>query len=364
VAVSGGATTVAAAGADVWAIAGSGKAVRISGSTHSPDGASVNLPSGVRDAVASVDGRWLVAAVSGGLAIADTTSGQVTNVAVQGGVDRVAIGATSDGGVRVVGLSHRVTPSMCPGTSQLAIVQLGDTLGALQMASPQVALADIAGSESDADVVGVDPCKNALDRLTASGEITSATTIATVPAPTVAAMFGDHAWALGSVPGMNDTTGVTISAGYPVLVDAAVDGSSSTRNNLAPVLQSAHGFDQDGNDLILSRDMNATTVNPDDLVVVPPGDQVAIVYDAHYSAPELDQGLTPVIPMMMADTFEYELLDATGGALVQRMLASCNLQYNGTGVAVPNWRCEPAAGATWAQNQFTPGALAVLYGGR
>jgi hypothetical protein len=324
----------------------------------------VSLPSGVRDAVASTDGRWLVAAVSGGLAIADTTSGQVTNVAVPGGVDRVAIGATSDGGVRVVGLSHRVTPGTCPGSSKLAIVQLGDTLGALQMADPQVALADIAGSESDADVVGVDPCKNALDRLTASGEITSATTIATVPAPTVAAMFGDHAWALGSVPGMNDTGGVTTVAGYPVLVDAAVDGSTSTRNNLAPVLQTAHGFDQDGNDLILSRDMNAATVNPDDLVVVPPGDQVAIVYDAHYSAPELDQGLTPVIPKMMADTFEYELLDATGGALVQRMLASCNLQYDPTGVSVPDWRCEPAAGEAWAQNQFTPGALAVLYGGR
>jgi hypothetical protein len=178
-------------------------------------------------------------------------------------------------------------------------------------------------------------------------------------------MFGDHAWALGSVPGTTDIPGgVTVTPGYPVLVDAAVDGTISTRNNLAPVIQSAHGFDLDGNDLILSRDMNASTVNPDNLVVVPPGDQVAIVYDAHFSAPELDQGLTPVIPMMTADTFEYELLDATGGALVQRMLASCDLQYNGAGVAVPNWKCEPAAGANWPAAQFTPGALAVLYGGR
>jgi hypothetical protein len=195
--------------------------------------------------------------------------------------------------------------------------------------------------------------------------IATSTTLADVPSPMAAAMFGFLARALGSVPGVDDGSGVIVMPAHMVLVDAAVDGSSTTRNDLAGIEQTAHGFDNLGNDLVLSRDMNARTVTPDQLVVVPPGDQIALVFDARFDAPELTDGVQTVIPMMTANTAEYELLNATGGAVVQRMLAQCNLTYNGAQAAVPVWKCEPAAGAAWpVGGEFTPGNLAVLFGGR
>lgn len=368
ISINGGAALIAASGGDVWSIASSGHAARISGATHAPDGATLTLAGGVRDAIASSDGRFLIAATTSGLSIADTGSGMVTDVPVNGGVDRVAIGATAEGGVRVVGLSGRRTTGDCPQAagSKIVMVSLGDTIGAPLTQDPKVPLADLAGSESAVDLVGVDPCGNALLRLTADGEIATSTKLASVPSPTAAAMFGDHAWALGSVPGIDDGSGVITTPAHMVLVDSAVDGSSSTRADLAGIQQTAHGFDRNGVDLVLSRDMEARSVTADDLVVVPPGDQIALVFSAHFDAPELTDGIQTVIPMMTADTAEYELLNATGGAVVQRLLAQCNLMYDGTQAAVPMWKCEPAAGAAWPDSgaEFMPGNLAVLFGGR
>ncbi|HTJ40837.1 MAG TPA: hypothetical protein VL463_02040 [Kofleriaceae bacterium] len=366
--VSGGATIAAASGGDVWAIAGSGHAARVSGSTHAPDGATVNLASGVNDAIATSDGRWLIGATTSGFSIAEVASGKVTQVNVAGGVDRVAIGATVAGGVRAVGLIGRVSPDDCktaPPTSKIAIVEIGDTIGDANVQDPKVPLSDVAGSETSIDLVGADPCNDSLLRLTVGGEISTATKLASVPAPSAAAMFGDHAWALGSIPGTADSGMVIIDAAHLVLVDAAVDGSGSQRADLPPVRQVTHGYDSGGNDLVLSRDINAGTVSATDLVVVPPGDQIAVVYHAKFWAPELDQGFQVVIPEMTVDTSEYELLSATGGAVVQRMLANCGLVYDGIGAAVPIWMCGPAPGAAAPiGGAFTPGNLAVLYGGR
>jgi len=364
-----GAALVAAAGGDVWAIAASGHAQRILGATHTSDGATLELPGGARDAVASSDGRWVIAGVPNGMAIADTTNGKVTTVSVSGGVDRVAIGLSPQGGLRAIGLSGRRTDGACGSTSMIALVDLGDTLGTLATADAHAPLADVAASESIPDLVGVDPCAGALLRLALGGD-GSSLKLASVPSPTAAAMFGAQAWALGTAPGHVDpgidpTTqdDVTDKAANLVLVSAAIDGSSSNRADLSPVRQNVQGFDEGGNTIALARDINADTATPIDLVAVPPGDQVALIYTATYHAPALSDGLHTVIPETSAQTSEYELLNATGGAVVQRILTDCKLDYKGGDVS--SWQCEPATGADWSiAGRFTPGNLAVLFGGR
>jgi hypothetical protein len=372
--VGGGAQLVATAGRDVWVIDGSGHATRIAGATHQPDGATLNLPGGISDAVASSDGRWLVAGTGNGLAIADTKSSKVTNVGVPGGVDRVAIGLAPAGGLRAIGLSGQRTSTSCGGSSssKIALVGLDPGAGPGQPAVQDAGspLADIAASESTPAVVGADPCAETLVRLGLAGEINANQKLAAVPGATAVAMFGDRAWALGSVAGVVDPGGpssmddVTTKAANLVVVAVASSGDTPSRSDLAPIRQVVEGLDSDGQTIALSRDINAHTAAPIDIVVVPPGDQIALLYRADFHAPALSDGLKEVIPETTAHIAEYELLNATGGAVVQRVLVNCNLQYDNMG-SVASWKCEPAAGADWPLvGGFEPGNLAVLYGGR
>jgi hypothetical protein len=371
---------VAASGGDIFVIddnGGSTKARRIDGATHQPDSATIALPAGVRDAAATSNGRWLVVGFAGGMAIVDLPRGTLTTAPMGGGVDRVTISVTATGELRAVGLAGRATAAACGRASQFVIV----TLPVAADAAPSDAtvtdagapLADIGGDETDTDLVAIDPCADALLRY-AGGEV-GAVKLADVPDPTAVAMMGGQAWALGSVPGVVDTGGTadptddtTTKAAFLVLIAAAVDGSGAARAELPPVTQVIAGYNG-VTPLALSRDINATVAMPRDLVAVPPGDQVAILFDADYHAPALYQSdvfgtPTEVIPEMTAHTSEYELLNASGGAPSQRVLARCDLTEDGKG-AVDSWRCQPAAGAVApAVGTFTPGNLAVLYGAR
>jgi len=369
VAAPAAASLAAAAGGDLFVIDDGGHARLIWGATHTADSAVISLPAGPRDAAASTDHRFLVVGDGGGLTAVDTVIGTVAMFPVAGGVDRVTITAAPGGGLRAVGLAGRALPGACGGSSTLISVSLDDLSAAATMTNAGVPLADVAGSETGIDVVAVDPCANALIRL---GDTEAQNVkLADVPAPTDVAEMAGQAWALGSVPGVVDTAGTsdtsddtTTMAGHLVLVQAAVDGSASGRADLHAVTQVVAGYDDFGTPLALNRDINADAVRSRALVVVPPGDQVAVLYDADYHAPALYQGLGEVIPEMVAHTSEYELFNATGGAVVQRVLTHCDLTDDGMG-AVASWKCLPAPGAGWPQvGTFTPKGLAVLYGSR
>jgi hypothetical protein len=368
VATPAAATLAAAAGGDLFVIddGGSGAQARlVSGATHTADSTVIDLPGGPRDAAATTDHRFLVVGDAGGMTVVDTVTGMVASFPVTGGVDRVTIAARAAGGLRAIGLAGRVLPGACGRASQILDVSLDDLTASATMVDPGVPLADVAGTETSVDVVAVDPCSNALIRL--AGTEAQNITLADVPAPTDVAAMGGQAWALGSVPGVVDNTGgssTTTVAGHLVLIQAAVDGSASGRADLHDVTQVVAGYDDMGTPLALNRDINAHAVTPRALVVVPPGDQVAVLYDADFHAPALSDGFGEVIPDMTSHTSEYELLNATGGAVVQRVLTHCDLTYDDMG-AVASWKCLPAPGAGWPQvGQFTPKGLAVLYGSR
>ncbi len=369
---------VAASGGDVFVIddaGGATRARRIDGATHQPDSATIALPAGVRDAAATSNGRWLVVGYASGMAIVDVPRGTLTTTEMTGGVDRVTISVTATGELRAVGLAGRRT--ICGAASQFLSVTLPVAAdadpGSAEITDAGAPLADIGGDETDVELVAIDPCADALVRY--SGGEVGAIKLADVPDPTAVAMMGGQAWALGSVPGVEDTNGTsdlsddtTTAAAHLVLVSAAVDGTTTSTAALPPVTQVVAGYDG-AMPLALSRDINAKVVNPRDLFAVPPGDQVAILYDADFHAPALFQtdpifGSREVIPEMTVHTSEYELLNASGGAPSQRVLARCDLTEDGMG-AVDSWRCQPAAGAFVPMvGTFTPGNLAVLYGAR
>ncbi|MCE9572314.1 MAG: hypothetical protein K8W52_04095 [Deltaproteobacteria bacterium] len=373
---------VAASGGDVFVIddaGGSTKARRIDGATHQPDTATIALPAGVRDAAATSNGRWLVVGFAGGMAIVDVPRGTLTTAAMPGGVDRVTIAATSTGELRAIGLAGRATTAAgCTKASQFVVVTLPATADT-EPSDPTITdagapLADIGGDETDVDFVAIDPCADALIRY--SGGEVGAVKLADVSDPAAVAMMGGQAWALGSVPGKEDTNSTatlsddtTVTAAHLVLVSAAVDGSATTKADLPPVTQIAAGYDANNQPLALSRDINAKVVIPRDLVAVPPGDQVALLYDAEFHAPALFTtdifgNQVEVIPEITAQTSEYELLNASGGAPSQRVLSSCKLTEDNMG-AVAQWRCQQASGAyTPTVGEFIPGNLAVLYGAR
>jgi hypothetical protein len=350
-------TTIAvpAGGSDV-ALVGSDGLRRLSTSNHEVEsGAPTDLPGGIRDAVTSPDGAWLVIGHDEGIALVDVTTGAVTDQGVDGAVDRVALAARPDGGLAAIGLIGRATE--CGETSSIVTVPLDGSSGPIVVELDRP-LADIGASPQQARVVGADACKGEL-AVVSGGE----GTLTTVRGPTAVAVLGSRAFVVGVVPGVRDDEMITMQAAYLEVVAVDVVGGAEVRVQLPPVIQNVVATQVPSRDI--TRGLKAHTATPIDLSVVPPGDLVALVYSAEFDAPVVfDAGFTPIFPLMNASSAEYQLVDLTSGTFVQRVRTTCQLETLTPGAFFRTWECDPSAGQDVADSDFVPASVAALYGAR
>jgi hypothetical protein len=356
---------VPAGGSDVVLLGDDGLR-RLSTSDHAVvQGSPTTLPTAINDAVTSPDGAWLVVGHAEGIALVNVQTGAITDQGVDAAVERVAIAATASGGLAAVGLVDRATE--CGTTSQLVIIPL-DGSAAPTTIETNRALADIGASPQQARVVGADACENEL-AIVSGGE----GVLTTIPQPAAVAVLGGRAFVVGSVPGdIDPIEGVTTAPGHLEVVAVDVAGGAEVRVQLPGVVQSTVTTRVRERDI--SRNLMAHVVVPTDLSVVPPGDLVAIAYQAGFRAPNLIDLIqnppfppTPrtIFPQIVAATAEYQLVDLTSGTFVQRVRTRCDLDIDLTGDPLfPQWLCSAAAGQDVADREFVPASVAALYGAR
>lgn len=351
------ALAVPAGGTDVVLVGDDGLR-RLSTSDHEVvAGAATALPAGIRDAVTSPDGAWLVIGHDAGMALIDVATGAITDQGVTEPVDRVALAARPGGGLVAVGLIGRTTTD-CGEPSTFVTVTL-DGSAAPVVASALRPLADIGASPQQERVVGADACEGELVVLGGG----SVETIATIRGATAVAVLGSRAIAVGVVPGVRDSDGITADAAYLEIVAVDVGGGAEVRVQLPPVIQNVVATQVPSRDI--TRGLKAHTVTPIDLSVVPPGDLVAVVYSAEFDAPAVfDAGFTPIFPEMDASSAEYQLVDLTSGTFVQRVRTTCELQTLTPGAFFRLWECSASAGQDVADSNFVPASVAALYGAR
>jgi hypothetical protein len=102
--------------------------------------------------------------------------------------------------------------------------------------------------------------------------------------------------------------------------------------------------------------------------VVPGSEHVAVVQSASFAATEQGNFLgAPVIPAMWMETEEFMLVNTATGTLSQRVRTRCFLEWESDDFNPPfldYWECTAAPGQETTTTEFTPGSVAVLFGGR
>ena len=334
---------------------------RFATASHMPVGTPIAISFGTPTDVAPVPGqRRLVVGTTSGIAVVDVDSGMTTTYATAP-ADRVAVGGSADTGFTAYVLSGRVDPpngatATCTGASTVYSVAI-DSAGAMptQLPAKGMPLADIAADGPA--VFAANPCAGEVVRLDQSAQMALS-----LPGAAAVAIEDHRLWAAGSMPPVQppDPKGARIT-----LASIGVDGSGMRQIQLAPKSETViYNGDQAQE---LSIDLHADTEVPFDLVVLPTGDQVALVarMDTHRDARYDTFSGTKVIPEMQATVYDVVLADAvTGGAT--RIRALCDLQVIGGSTAeFPDWSCAaPNEAEAPAGGEYTPATVGAVYGAR
>jgi hypothetical protein len=114
-------------------------------------------------------------------------------------------------------------------------------------------------------------------------------------------------------------------------------------------------------------DLHANWVEAQDLVILPGGEQVALLLSTVLHGDALgDDGFGGVlIPETDVTTEEYWVFDPSSAVITQRVRTTCDVEEGpcGTFCLVPEWACLPDI-ASPAAGAFSPTGIAALFGAR
>jgi hypothetical protein len=360
--------TVPISSADLAVVSG-GQLVRVATTDHQPSGANVPLPPNARDIASVPTQDRVVIGHDGGIAIVDVATGTRTDIAgVTGSVRKVTVGRTGTTWY-AYGLVNQVLPPMigaCTGVSTIARVDL-DAMTAETLA-PGKGIADITAT-GDGRLYAAASCDGAIHQIDITGV---ATAVADIDRPTTIATWGDRVWAAGNLPRMDintdgDPEPEQIIAARPLLVSIDLAGSNMQRIELEPRRETM--ITASDPVLELAQVMNARTLTPLDLAIVPGGQYIVLGFEATYdTVARVDIDGNIIIPEMQATSDDVAVIDTATGGVAQRIRSRCNLDFVGPShplYGFADWTCDiPPAGQVVTGADYQPGSLSVLFGAR
>jgi hypothetical protein len=364
--INGASLTVPISSADLAVVSG-GQLLRVATTNHQSMGSGIALPANVRDVASVPTQDRVVIGHDAGIAIIDIANGMRTDVAgVTGAVRKVTVGRTGTTWY-AYGLVNQVLPpatGACTGVSTIARVDLGSM--AAEMLAPGKAIADITAT-GDGRLYAAASCDDAIHSIDISGVATS---IADIERPTTIATWGDRVWAAGNIPRVdqNPTPPLgEVTAARPVLVSIDLGATNMQRIELAPRRETM--ITESDPVLELAQVMNARTLTPLDLAIVPGGQYIVLGFEATYdTVARVDIDGNIIIPEMRATTDDVAVIDSATGGVAQRIRSRCNLDFVGPSdpfYGFADWRCDdPPAGQAPAGTDYQPGAISVLFGAR
>jgi hypothetical protein len=377
-------------GGERLAVAGAASIDLVDTATMQVSG-SIALPGPIVD-VATVPGRHeLAVAYTGGLAFVTTDDGNVQSVATSAPVDRITVAANGHGGFTAWGLVQRVAPpagplDACTGTSSVIAVDVDNPIAPSPTVLP-AAVSDLAGSPDTTDVFAALPCTGQVARLSDGGVPTG---MFDVPRAAAVAVAGGKVWAVGTVPSTPicfgasgneiqcpvDAAGACASGGSPsgvlayvtdgartMVVSAPLDGSAPISLELPTRRETIVSRDDPA--LQHAQNLLPLSITPIDLVVLPSGQDVAVVSASTFFITQLTStSATVVLPCLQATTSDWMTIDLANAAIAQRVRTSCDLVVGRSDLFV-NWECgAPPEGEAPMTGSFVPLAVGAIYGAR
>ncbi len=360
-------------GTAVAHISASGAVAYVSTATHQAASLpAVQLTGGALDAIASPDGAFLLVAQGGGspqVAVIEVATGAVELAPAPGAVERVAVTRGADGGWWGVGLVGRAASDTSCGGSQLLTFPLADPETATVIAAG-APVSDLAGDARSGVVVLADRCGDRLLRFRPeSGAVDGTPILAGIASPTAVAALGGRVWAVGHdrlETASPDVPDGVIDA-WLVLGSTRLDGADAVVTPLEPVVERVLAENADYPDQDLVMDLHANWVEAQDLVILPGGEQLALLLSTVLHGDALgDDGFGGVlIPETDVTTEEYWVFDPSSAVITQRVRTTCDVEEGpcGTFCLVPEWACLPDIAAP-AAGAFSPTGIAALFGAR
>jgi hypothetical protein len=393
-----GAQIAVSVGGDRLVVANANQLQVVDTATHAVAGKPIPLGSVTIADVAPVPGTHrVVVAHSQGIAIVDLDSAMVTPAMV-GPVDRVTVGAGSDGKPVAYGLVGRVAPPenplvACTGSSMLVSVPV-DNPGAMTAPKPiGDAVSDIAATMDTVSpkVFASLPCSGMVAQVTGTveGGQLALMKLGDLPNAAVLAVAGERVIAAGSEASIPKCE---TGAGSPTncTPSAAISCPEMNATHVAYVVQGARTIIQSypvagGSPLVLSAPerretmidtsdpaeqhtevLHAFSAVPLDLVVLPGGQYVSIATKSRYYLERLDGGFSQVlIPCLDATTYNWLLFDLASASVAQRIRTECDLTQTPGGTVFGPFACDmPPEGESSTRGAYKPISVGALFGAR
>jgi hypothetical protein len=344
-------------GSDV-AIADGTRVTLASTADHTTVTGQVDVGGAATDLAYTPDGRTLVVAVGGGVALVDVAAahagvGQAVQVAV-GQTARVAASSTTAWAL-VAGWDD----NGC-GASQVVPIDLTSmTAGAPVIADR--AVADLAVEPRSGTLLVALPCDGVgkVGVLSGTGAGAMLSQSFDVQGAMQVVVAGGRIYAAGRVQAPGGS--------HVVLASVGIDGSNMTHLDLPVPEERALSTEFDTNGQAAEVRINADGVRVLDMAVLPDGARVALIVSSSYHGDKTgDPGLLPfesIIPAIDLSTWEYQLLDVSTGVPLQRMRTRCVADWTHNSY-LDNFQCTQAAGQDQAPTAFQPTRVTVLYGDR
>jgi hypothetical protein len=377
-------------GGDRLVVASSTTLQIVDTATHMVTGGPITIPGTVHDAAPVPGTHRIAVAHSAGIAIVDLDTMAVANGAGPS-VDRVTVGASTDGRVIAYGLVGRVAPPAspvdpCSGTSSLLAVDVDTPTAATPMTLPQ-AVSDLAAAPGSPMLFATLPCANKVSRLDGATFVD----VATLERAAVLTVSGDRVWAAGThaaSPACSNSVGTEVT---PCPTDSTFECPGTAGDTIDYVTAGGHLIVQsiplaggmpvqvdvaEPRETMISTDdparqhaqvLRSLAMTPLDLVALPGSQYVALVMSNTYYITSLVDGFGIVLPCLKATTSDWLLMDMASSSVAQRVRTECNLVTgpHDSNTIFRNWECEAAPdGQKPTLGEFTPISVGALFGAR
>ncbi|RMH43568.1 MAG: hypothetical protein D6689_04845 [Deltaproteobacteria bacterium] len=350
----------------------------VSTATHAPeDVAPVPLQAGARAVAVTPDDDYAIVGhggADGGISIVrlDDVRGETgsANFVPLGDVTAVAAARsrTPSGAPVAWALVGGAEPGAAcagaPASPRIVAVAVDNPSEPLVMIEPGEPVTDFAAHPTADAIAYVTPC-NAASQVRAVAPWSDPGRVLdmqSVRGAVAVAVDDTRIWSLGVQP----STGGR--GAFLVIGSVTFDGRDAAVLELPAAEERALSDDFSDEGQFAEVRMTADGLVPLDLAVFPGADHVGVLYRGYYhgDAQLLDVGLATVtvIPEMDLDAWEYLLVDASTGALVQRTRTRCDLRYD-PDAFLDRWSCTQAPGQNVVTGEgYAPLQLAVLNGFR
>ena len=246
--------------------------------------------------------------------------------------------------------SHRTARVGCDApASSIAVLDLDNPaeLGLRHTANGPIQ--DIATSSDGSGVIIADACGDTVGVMDA--ETGAVQPLVSLLDASSVAIQGKRVVAAGAVRSQTNTT--------IELVSVDIDGANESRVTL-PQRQERGELIAD-NTQSIEIVIDADDVLPYEIAAAPDGQHVAILAEAYHHAEERPFG---VPPEMEIDTYEYLLVDASTGSLIQRVRTYCLIRVLSSTAFEPECTVTPGQDAIPDRDRYVPFHLSLLYGAR